>query len=152
MKRLNSIILIMIFTTVSYGQVSNETEKTSIKNLVLESFDEIWSKLNSKNIDKYYTKNFLLLENGEVWNNDSITNYLDKAILQKPNPKRMNTIEIIEIKIANKMAWIAYQNYATFSIDNIIIRKAHWLESATAILTENGWKLDMLHSTRIKNE
>jgi hypothetical protein len=152
MKRLNSIILIMIFTTVSYGQVSNETEKTSIKNLVLESFDEIWSKLNSKNIDKYYTKNFLLLENGEVWNNDSITNYLDKAILRKPNPNRMNTIEIIEIKIANKMAWIAYQNYATFSIDNIIIRKAHWLESATAILTENGWKLDMLHSTRIKNE
>jgi hypothetical protein len=64
----------------------------------------------------------------------------------------MNTIDIIEIKIANKMAWIAYQNYATFSTDNTIIKKAHWLESATAILTENGWKLEMLHSTRIVNE
>ncbi|MBK9319657.1 MAG: DUF4440 domain-containing protein, partial [Bacteroidetes bacterium] len=113
--------------------------------------DEIWSKLNSKNIDKYYTKDFLLLENGEVWNNDSITNYLDNAILRKPNPKRMNTIEIIDIKIANRMAWIAYQNYATFSTDNKSL-KAHWLESATAILTETGWKLEMLHSTRIKNE
>lgn len=82
----------MFFTMISFGQGSNETDKTSIKNLVVESFDEIWSKLDSKNIDKYYTKDFLLLENGEVWNNDSIKNYLDNAILRKPNPKRMNTI------------------------------------------------------------
>jgi hypothetical protein len=152
MKRLNFIILMMFFTTISFGQVSNETDKTRIKNLIIESFDEIWSKLDAKNIDKYYTKDFLLLENGEVWNNDSIKNYLDNAMLRKPSLKRMNTIEVIEIKIANKMAWIAYQNYATFSSDNKIIRKAHWLESATAILTENGWKLEMLHSTRIVKE
>jgi hypothetical protein len=152
MKRLNFIILMMFFTTISFGQVSNETDKTRIKNLIIESFDEIWSKLDAKNIDKYYTKDFLLLENGEVWNNDSIKNYLDNAMLRKPNLKRMNTIEVIEIKIANKMAWIAYQNYATFSSDNKIIRKAHWLESATAILTENGWKLEMLHSTQIVKE
>jgi hypothetical protein len=152
MKRFNFIILMMFFTTISFGQVSNETDKTRIKNLIIESFDEIWSKLDVKNIDKYYTKDFLLLENGEVWNNDSIKNYLDNAILRKPNLKRMNTIEVIEIKIAKKMAWIAYQNYATFSSDNKIIRKAHWLESATAILTENGWKLEMLHSTRIVKE
>ena len=152
MKRINFIILMMFFTTISFGQVSNETDKTRIKNLIIESFDEIWSKLDAKNIDKYFTKDFLLLENGEIWNNDSIKNYLDNAMLRKPNLKRMNTIDVIEIKIANKMAWIAYQNYATFSSDNKIIRKAHWLESATAILTENGWKLEMLHSTRIVKE
>ncbi len=142
----------IFFTTISFGQVSNENDKKIIKNLVIESFDEIWSKLDSKNIDKYYTKDFLLLENGEVWNIDSIAKYLDNALLRKPNPKRINTIEIIEIKVANRMAWVAYQNYATFTIDNKIIRKAHWIESATAILTESGWKLEMLHSTRIKNE
>ena len=152
MIRVNAIILMMFFTAISFGQVSNDTDKTRIKNLVIESFDEIWSKLDANNIDKYYTNDFLLLEHGEVWNIDSIKNYLDKAILRKPNPERMNTIDIIEIKIANKMAWIAYQNYATFSTDNKIIKKAHWLESATAILTENGWKLEMLHSTRIVNE
>ncbi len=142
----------VFFTTLSFGQVSNETDKKLIKNLVIESFDEIWSKLNSKNIDKYYTKDFLLLENGEVWNNDTIANYLDKALLDKPNPTRINTIEIIDTKVTNKTAWVAYHNYATFSIDNKIVFKAHWLESATAILTDKGWKLDMLHSTRIKTE
>ncbi|MCL6260137.1 nuclear transport factor 2 family protein [Aquiflexum sp. TKW24L] len=152
MKKLYTIILMICFTTISFGQSSIETDKSRIKELIIKSFDEIWSELNSKNIDKYYTKDFLLLENGEVWNNDSITNYLDNAILRKPKPIRMNTIEIIEIRVANGMAWVAYQNYATFSTDNKIIRKANWLESATAILTENGWKLEMLHSTRIKNE
>ncbi|MFN5789461.1 MAG: DUF4440 domain-containing protein, partial [Bacteroidota bacterium] len=120
MKRLNFIILMMFFTTISFGQISNETDKTRIENLIIESFDEIWSKLDAKNIDKYYTKDFLLLENGKVWNNDSIKNYLDNAMLRKPNLKRMNSIEVIEIKIANKMAWISYQNYATFSSDNKI--------------------------------
>ena len=150
MKKLISIIVMVFFTTLSFGQVSNETDKKLIKNLVMESFDEIWSKLNSKNIDKYYTKDFLLLENGEVWNNDTIANYLDKALLDKPNPIRINTIEIIDTKVTNKTAWVAYHNYATFSIDGEIVYKAHWLESATAILTDKGWKLDMLHSTAIK--
>lgn len=151
MNKLNAIILMLFFTTISFGQNSNEADKSQIKNLVIESFDEIWSKLDSKNIDKYYMKDFLLLENGEVWNIDTIANYLDNARLQKQIPKRVNTIEIIEIKILNGMAWVAYHNDATFSIENKIIRKAHWLESATAILTENGWKLEMLHSTRTKN-
>ena len=145
-------MFLVLFTTISFGQGSMETDKTLIKNLVVESFDEIWSDLNAKNIDKFYTKDFLLLENGEVWNNDTIANYLNNAILRKPKPKRLNTIEIIDIKIANGKAWVAYHNYATFSIDDKIVRKAHWLESAVAILTEDGWKLEMLHSTRIKNE
>jgi hypothetical protein len=152
MKRLKAIMFLVLFTTISFGQGSMETDKTLIKNLVVESFDEIWSDLNAKNIDKFYTKDFLLLENGEVWNNDTIANYLNNAILRKPKPKRLNTIEIIDIKIANGKAWVAYHNYATFSIDDKIVRKAHWLESAVAILTEDGWKLEMLHSTRIKNE
>jgi len=152
MKRLNPMILMIFCATISFGQNTIETDKSYIKNLIIGSFDEIWSELNSKNIDKYYTKDFLLLENGEVWNNDSISDYLDKAVLKKPIPNRVNTIEFIEVKVSKGMAWVAYKNQATFSLNNEIIRKIHWLESATAILTENGWRLEMLHSTRTKNK
>ena len=86
------------FTTIWFGQSLIETDKSRIKELIIKSFDEIWSELNSKNIDKYYTKDFILLENGVVWNNESISTYLDKAILKKPIPIRVNSIEIIEIK------------------------------------------------------
>jgi len=146
------LIVMLLFSTIMFGQNSLEIDKSSIKALIINSFDHIWSELNSNNIDTYYTQDFLLLENGEVWNNEGISNYLNNALLNKPIPNRVNTIEIIEIKVLNGMAWIAYKNHATFSIENKIIRLAYWLESATAILTENGWKLDMLHSTRIKNE
>ncbi len=142
----------LFITSIAFAQVSNAMHKKQIKNLVLESFDEIWSKLEAKNIEKYYTKNFLLLEHGEVWNNDIIAKYLNTAKLNLPIPKRVNTIEIIDIKVTNKTAWVTYQNYATISVDDKIIRKAHWLESATAILTKKGWKFDMLHSTRVKSE
>ena len=94
MKRLNTIILVICFTTISFGPRSFETDKSRIKEIIIKSFDEIWSELNSKNIDKYYTKDFILLENGVVWNNDSISTYLDKAILKKPIPIRVNSIEI----------------------------------------------------------
>lgn len=50
------------------------------------------------------------------------------------------------------MAWIAYKNQAVFSFDDKRTKKVYWLESATAILTKNGWKLEMLHSTRMKDE
>ncbi|QZK89696.1 DUF4440 domain-containing protein [Flavobacterium sp. CHNK8] len=152
MKRRNTIILTLFFNSIAFGQVSNETHKKLIQSLVLESFDEIWSKLEPKNIEKYYTKDFLLLEHGEVWNNDTIATHFNKAKLKLPMPKRVNTIEIIDIKVTNKTAWVAYHNYATFSVEDKIIRKAHWLESATAILTDKGWKFDMLHSTRVKSE
>jgi hypothetical protein len=152
MKTRCALLFMMFVTTRTFGQVSQETNEALIRNLVLESFDEIWSTLDAKQIDRFYTSDFLLLENGEVWNNDSIATYLDGAILRKPIPNRKNTIEIIDIKIANGTAWVAYHNYATFTINHEIVREAHWLESATAVLTEHGWKLDMLHSTRISNK
>lgn len=152
MKLIHTAILMICFTTISFGQNPVETDKSLLKELIKNSFDEIWSELNSSNIDKYYAKDFLLLENGKVWNNDSVKSYLDNAILKKPIPERVNSIEFIEIKIFKGVAWIAYRNEAIFSVENKIIRKAQWLESATAILTENGWKLEMLHSTRTKNE
>ena len=142
----------LFFNSIAFAQISNEMHKKQIQNLVLESFDEIWSKLEAKNIEKYYTKNFLLLEHGEVWNNYIIVAHLNKAKLKLPMPKRVNTIEIIDIKVTNKTAWVAYHNYATISVDDKVIRKAHWLESATAILTPKCWKFDMLHSTRVKSE
>lgn len=152
MKRLFIIFLMLWFTNPTSAQNRITKHKDQLQQLVVNSFNHIWSTLNSANIVKYYTNDFLLLENGEVWNHDSIRNYLDEAVLKKPMPRRVNTIDVIEIKIYKKRAWIAYHNNATFSINDSVTRKAHWLESAAAILTSEGWKLEMLHSTVVKKE
>ncbi len=150
-KKLLCLSLFLLLITNSFAQVEKKTDKAEIANIIKASFDEIWSGLDSKKIQKFYTKDFLLLENGDIWNNDSVANYLNQARL-KPMPVRKNSIEIIECKITGQTAWIAYNNAAIFSIDDRIIRKASWLESASLVLTPNGWKLNVLHSTRTKNE
>nr|WP_315158312.1 hypothetical protein [uncultured Flavobacterium sp.] len=58
------------------------------------------------------------MEHGEVWNNDTIATYLNKAKLNLSIPKRANKIEIIDVKVNNETAWVAYHNYATISIDD----------------------------------
>ncbi len=152
MKKILCFSLVLFVGARSFGQVAQKDDRVAIVNLIKASFDQVWSELDSKKIEVFYTKDFLLLENGEVWNNDSISTYLDHARLNPRRPLRENTIAIIEARITGKTAWIAYHNTAEFSRDGVIIRKAGWVESATFVLTREGWKMNMLHSTRVKNE
>ena len=78
---------------------------------------------------------------------DKMRNYLDRASEQESKVIRFNSFDFIEIKIEGKMAWVAYHNKAEFKSGEEVVRELNWLESATAILTEEGWKLQLLHST-----
>lgn len=151
-KRTLPFLIIMHITVCIFGQESSAIGTDQLAQLIQNSFDHVWSELNSDNLDKYYTKDFILLENGEVMSYKDVAAYLDEAIKNTPIPKRVNTIDVIEIKVSEGRAWIAYENSAVFTVDNKIVRQAHWLESATAILTDKGWKLDMLHSTKVMGE
>ncbi len=152
MRRVYLIILVMLISNNSIGQNNKLTGKELVKKVIIGSFDDIWSNLDSIKIKKYHTDDFLLLEHGEVWTNATIKNYQKKALQASEIPKRINRFEFIEVKISGNTAWLAYHNYATFSIENKVVGNAHWLESATAIKTKSGWKLQMLHSTRINNK
>lgn len=120
------------------------------QNLIIGSFDDIWSDLDSEKIPQYHTDDFILLENGEVWNNDSIVNYQTKTKLRRNRPQRINRFEFLETKVTGNTVWMAYQNYAAFSQDQKVVGRAHWLESAVAVKTKEGWRLEMLHSTYVK--
>lgn len=152
MKTFYTLLLASLTYIPVMAQETATTDEALIEKLIIDSFDEIWSARSADNINTYYTEDFLLLEHGELWNNDTIAHYFKKSVPANPLPKRVNTIDIIEIKVFGNRAWVAYHNHATVSVEEKIIRKAYWLESATAIKTEEGWKLDMLHSTRVKNE
>lgn len=47
---------------------------------------------------------------------------------------------------------IAYHNYAKFMQADSLVGQAKWLESALAVMTEDGWRLKMMHSTYAGNE
>ena len=129
------------------SQNSELKKEDQIKELITNSFQKIFSDLDPQSLDTYCTQDFLLLETGEVWDMDKMRNYLDRASKQKSKVIRFNSFDFIEIKIEGKMAWVAYHNKAEFKSGEEVVRELNWLESATAILTEEGWKLQLLHST-----
>ncbi len=150
MKRIFQVLIICLATT-AIGQNSEKNKEEQIKDLIKNSFQEIFSDMNPQALDTYCTPDFLLLETGEVWDMEKMRNYIKSAGEQKSQVKRINSFDFIEIKIEGKMAWVAYHNKAEFKSGDKVLREITWLESATAILTENGWKLQLLHST-IKKE
>jgi|TARA_R100000501_G_C2547231_1_gene63440 hypothetical protein len=137
-----------MFIGISVMSQNSELKKEDqIKELITNSFQKIFSDLDPQSLDTYCTQDFLLLETGEVWDMDKMRNYLDRASKQKSKVIRFNSFDFIEIKIEGKMAWVAYHNKAEFKSGEEVVRELNWLESATAILTEEGWKLQLLHST-----
>lgn len=117
------------------------------KDLIQGSFDDLWGGLDSTKILNYHTDDFIILENGEVWNNDRIKEYMRGALKTKNRAKRVNEMEYISIDKYGPSIQIAYDNYGSFYQKDSLLYKLHWLESALAIPTENGWRLKMMHST-----
>lgn len=149
MKKLLLLSILLNCHLLSCAQANDEQE---LKNLIQNSFDDIFSRHDTADIGKYYTEDFILLEHGEVWNNDTIRNYQIRSQQRDSKPRRVNSFDFIEIKISGNTAWMAYHNYATLHYQDKENRDLYWLESATAIKTAEGWRLDMLHSTRAKRE
>ena len=143
------ILFAFLFSTTAFSQSSDELQ---IEQLIQNSFDEIFSNYEVDKLIDFYTEDFLLLEQGEVWNMAIIRDYLTKAKSNLNPPTRTNRFEFIKTDVEGDRAWVAYHNYATISRDGQVLREIYWLESATAIRTTNGWRLDMLHSTRVDQE
>lgn len=147
MKKALPILFMLLLTVSATAQTSTKSNEELIKDLIVDSFQDIFSNLDPETLETYYTEDFLLLENGEVWDIEMITDYMNKAAQQQNQPERINSFEFVEIKIEGNMAWTAYHNKASFEKEGEVVGEMNWLESATAIKTEEGWKLQMLHST-----
>lgn len=140
-------LLAFLFSSTSFSQTSDQLQ---VEQLIQNSFDEIFSNYQAEKLTDFYTEDFLLLEQGEVWDMAIIRDYLAKAKSNPNPPTRTNRFEYIKTIVEGDRAWIAYHNYATISRDGQVLRELYWLESATAIRTAKGWRLDMLHSTRVE--
>lgn len=141
------ILFVFLFTSPAFSQSADQLQ---VEQLIQNSFDEIFSNYDATNLTDFYTEDFLLLEHGELWDMAIIREYLGKAKSNPNPPTRTNRFEFIKTVVEGDRAWVAYHNYATISRDGQVLRELYWLESATAIRTERGWRLDMLHSTRVE--
>ena len=153
MKHLVKFLFILIFALSSCIK-EEKPENTDaedfkrVEQVVQGVFDDVWAAKKADVILKYQTEDFVLLEHGEVWNNDTIANWCNKAKLRDDATKRINNFNFFKAKKEGNRIWMAYHNYATFKKDTIV-GKYQWLESIVAVKQDSVWKLELMHSTRV---
>jgi len=130
----------------------NASEIQIAKDLIQGAFDDLWAGVDSTKISKYHTSDFIILEHGEIWNNDRIKEFMRKQLAQTDRAKRTNKMEYISIDKYGNSIQLAYHNFAEFTQADTLVGKARWLESALAVNTKEGWKLKMMHSTWVGNK
>jgi ketosteroid isomerase-like protein len=142
MKRILCLLLpVLFFTSDTFSQ----QEKDSIEASISRFFDGL-SEIDAEKLRAYSTSDFLLLENGHVWNMDTLVSKVNVG--KNSGLKRLNKFEFIKTEQNGNVAWVSYHNTADFSL-NEKKQTVKWLESAV-LGKENGrWKIKLLHSTRI---
>ena len=148
MKKFHLSILLIMIVTASPAQ--KPMDKSGFQDLILRSFNDIFSEWKIDKIDEYYTSDFKILEDGLIWNKDSLYTLLKRRIESGKKIDRKNKIEVIDFDQDKKTAWGSYYNYAEIKTDDGKIRKVKWLESAVLVKQKPGWKIKLLHSTPIK--
>jgi len=145
-------LIFMFFSLITVAQTATEKDEELLKQLIVDSFQDILSDNKKEKLGDYYTGDFVLLENGEVWDLEVIKGYMAQAAAMDNLPVRINSFSFIDIKIYGDAAWLAYHNTARYEMDEQVLGRMTWLESANAVRTATGWKLELLHSTIVAME
>lgn len=148
-------LLLFLILLVACNSSKNDRLATAItgeesqiaKGLIQGAFDDLWGGVDSTKILDYHTEDFIILENGEVWDNDRIKQFMRGQLAKPDRAKRINKMEYIAIDKYGPSIQIAYHNAADFMQGDSLVATAKWLESALAVPTEKGWRLKMMHST-----
>ena len=145
MKKVFWAFFTVITSSGVYSQTMNDTDTTDIQQAIVKLFDGI-AEIDSFKIAKHITKDFLLLEDGLIWNSDSLVRVLKP--MKSQQFKRSNEFRFIRHEVKDRMAWVVYNNtaYISFNEQN---REVNWLESAVLVKDSTGWKVKVLHSTMI---
>ena len=122
-----------------------KSEETKVQEAITTVFDGI-AHANFPEIKSVLADDFILLEHGEVWNQDSVSNIVARVGQKKV--KRINMLDFQKTEILGNTAYVYYWNTADISFNNET-RRVRWLESAVLIKKNGAWKIQLLHSTRI---
>lgn len=154
MKIIASLLLIMSFGILQ----AQSLEEKEIQIIVEQMFQDVFSNLDEKKIPDYFTEDVQIFENGEIFNLDSIQEFVQnqKAMYQSEENKqhtfnRINDFEFLSTKIKDDQAFIGFYHTATFTMNDTEIAQMKWLESAILVRSNTGWKIEFLHSTILKN-
>lgn len=140
------IYMINAFAFSAKSQNTLTTEQQQVQKAIIEMFQG-FADLNPEKIRGNCTADIMVLENGVVWNLDTLVLKVNERKSQ--NFKRINKLDFKETKVEGNIAWTIYNNEADITLNgqSVLIK---WLESAVLIKEGNEWKIRLLHSTLVE--
>ncbi len=144
----NKIITIVLFISFCTLKVMAGNNEEAVKQAVKNYYDLYFAKMDKSEYRSILTKDYLLLENGEILNTED-----DIVAMPDSNSgyKRIDSFDFRLVKVEGDIAYAVYflRSKITDKVNGM--RNKEWLESAVLQRSEEGWKIALLHSTRIAN-
>ena len=137
-------ISLLLSAESPFAQIS---EHEKVQKVIIDFFDAL-AALNDQGIRDVVENDFILLEDGEVWNTDTLINALTPVKSRKFS--RINHLKFFSTEQQGDVAWVSYDNKADITVDDKPYKR-HWLESAVLKRKNGRWKISLLHSTVIRN-
>jgi Domain of unknown function (DUF4440) len=143
---MKKVIGLFAFSILFSFRLFAQNEKDSIETSIIRFFDGL-SEFNNDKLRNYSAHDFLLLEDGEVWNLDTLINKL--AEHKHLKIERINKFQFIRTEQSGNVAWVSYYNTAELKF-NDKQQTVKWLESAVLTKHRGRWIIKQLHSTPLK--
>ena len=142
MKRTIVFIAILFGLLAACHQTNRKDDPEQLKSVLMDYFNGIKTK-DFQKMNDVTTSDFLLYENGKIFNNDSLFNMLNNFSKFKAEYKFDN----FRINFDDTIGNMIYTNHGEFIINDTTHLTLNWLESAHFKKVGGKWKLDFLHST-----
>ena len=134
---LHAILVLGLFAGCKQNTSTDDPEK--LKTVLFNYFDGIKNKDFKKMLEST-TGDFVLYEDGRVWNNDSVFMNI-KANLPFTVKYKFDNFRIT---VDNMSGDMIYFNHADFVFNNMEKKSIDWIESATFRKTDGAWKMNFL--------
>lgn len=142
MKTKSIFLIVLTGLMISCQQDKPTDSPDELKQVLFDYFDGMKNKDFDK-MKEVTTNDFTLYEDGKVWNNDSLISFINTF----PEFTVVFTFDKFKINVDNSSGNMHYLNHADFVLNDTIKMEYTWIESATFLKDENGWKMNFLHST-----
>jgi ketosteroid isomerase-like protein len=141
-KIILGLLIISLFTLTVWAGDDEEAVKQAVKNYYYLYF----VKMDKNEYRSILTEDYLILENGELLDAEG-----DIALMPEPDSsyERTDTFDFRYVKIEGDIAYTVYFLKAEIKDKTNGTINKEWLESTILRRSGDGWKIALLHSTRI---
>ncbi|HSB09887.1 MAG TPA: DUF4440 domain-containing protein [Blastocatellia bacterium] len=121
-------------------------DAAAVKQAIKDIYSVFYVSLDKQKYRSLLTEDYLLLENGEILDIEG-----DIALMPSPDSgyKRADTFDFRSVKVQGNIAYVVYFLKSEIKDKKNGTRNREWLESAILRRSGKGWRMALLHSTRI---